>query len=61
MDKFRFKVVRTDGSHYFTTHKFLLFSGAFIHAASVSQTADDVRSVDIYYCKTNKLIATFYH
>ena len=60
MNNFRFKVVNTDDTHYFVSLNFKRFGDSFTYAATLT-SASNVKHVDIYYCKTNKLIATFYH
>ena len=58
MLEFRLKVVRSDGSHYFSTHNFKRFGASYELAMEIAH-AVSVSFVDIYFY--SRKIATFYH
>jgi len=61
MNNFRFKVVGTDGTHYFVSLFFRWYGECFVYAQKYVRSSEDIKQVDIYTCKNDRLIATFYH
>ena len=58
MEKFRFKIVRTDGSHYFYTEESGTKYDSLLSGRGIA-SHEGVSKVELYW--DSKLIATFYH
>ena len=56
--EYRFKFVRSDGTHYFKAHNFSYRDISFSCASIWAEQTADIDQVDVY--EENKKIGTFY-